>query len=83
MDALKNLVTNEHSFAMMLLIVGATVLAALGHMTVDQWTGFAQWIFGIYMGGHALISAADSISNKTVTTNVPPAAPPAEAAKVP
>ena len=76
MDAVKNLLKNEHSFAMLALIIGATVLAALDHMTTDQWTTFAQWIFGIYMGGHAVISAADSISNKTSLTMTQPSPEP-------
>ena len=82
MDALKNLFSNEHGFVMLLLIIGATVLTAVGKMTVDQWTTYSQWIFGIFMGGHAVMSAADSISSARASAAPPPTAPPAvDAAK--
>jgi hypothetical protein len=84
MDAIKNLFSNEHGLIMLLLIIGATVLTAVGKMTVDQWTSYSQWIFGIFMGGHAVMSAADSFSNgKAAPTTAPaaPAAPSAEPSK--
>jgi Ni,Fe-hydrogenase I cytochrome b subunit len=77
MDAFKNLFSNEHGFVMFLLIIGATVLTAVGKMTVDQWTTYSQWIFGIFMGGHAVMSAADSIGN--ARSNAAPPAPTAAA----
>lgn len=69
MNAIKTLFTNEHSFAMVILIIGATVLAAMDRMTTDQWTSFAQWIFGIYMGGHAVISVGGQLSASKTGTN--------------
>jgi len=83
MDAIKNLFSNEHGLIMLLLIAGATVLAAVGKMTIDQWTNYSQWIFGIFMGGHAVMSAANSISNGKAAAAAPaaPAAPATEPPK--
>lgn len=39
-----------------LLIVAATVLAALGKMTVDNWQTFAQVIFATYIAGKTVTS---------------------------
>ncbi len=77
MDAIKNLLSNEHSFVMFALIIGATVLAAVGKMPVSDWQNFATWIFGIFMGGHAVMSAAGSISSaRSNAAAAAPAAPP-------
>ena len=80
MDVIKNLLSSAHGLVAVLLIAGATVLTGLGKMTIDQWTSYSQWIFGIFVGGHAVISAADSFSGKS---NAPPAAPPAPAPAAP
>lgn len=54
MGALSNLWNSEKGILAVLIIIGATVLAALGHMAIDQWTGFVELIFGLYIGGKTL-----------------------------
>jgi hypothetical protein len=58
MNALKDLCASERGLLAVALIIAATVLAALGHMSVEDWRSFAVWIFGIYVGGKSLTSAA-------------------------
>lgn len=64
MDALKSILSNEHSLFGLLLIVAATVLTALGIMPVAQWTSYSQWIFGIYVGGHTAISVGSAFAGR-------------------
>jgi hypothetical protein len=72
MDVLKNLLSSEHGFIGVVLIAGATILASLGHMTIDQWTSYSQIIFATYVGGHAAISVAGSIASRgTVAATTP------------
>lgn len=63
MGALTNLWNSEKGILAVLLIIGATVLAALGHMTIDQWTSFVELIFGLYVGGKTLQGGAQAIAN--------------------
>jgi hypothetical protein len=58
MTALKDLLASERGLLALALIAAATVLASLGHMSVEAWRDFAVWIFGIYVGGKSLTSAA-------------------------
>lgn len=71
MDALKSIFSNEHSLFVLLLILGATVLTALGVMPIAQWTSYSQWIFGIYMGGHAAISVGGAIAGRSTAQKAP------------
>lgn len=63
MNALRDLFGSERGFFALLLVVAATLLAALGKMTTDQWQSFAIWIFGIYVGGKTVTGAVDVIKN--------------------
>ncbi len=70
MDAIKNIFSNEHLLIGVLLIIGATVLCALGVMPRAEWESYSQIIFGIAGGTHAIISAADSFASaKNSQTN--------------
>jgi hypothetical protein len=64
MDVIKNLLSSEHGLVGVLLIVAATVLTALGKMTVDQWTSYSQIVFATYVGGHAAITVGESIASR-------------------
>ena len=76
MDALNSLLDNEKGLVGVGLILAATVLAALGKMTIDQWQTFATWIFGIYAGSTALHGGLTAIgTGKAATPPVAPAAP--------
>jgi type IV secretory pathway VirB2 component (pilin) len=58
-----------------LLIVAATVLAALGRMTTDQWTSFAQIIFGIFVAGKTATSVTDLMTAHKRSMPAPTPAP--------
>jgi hypothetical protein len=75
MDALHDLLDNEKGLVGMLLIIGATVLVALGKMTTDQWQTFATWIFGLYAGSTALHSGLADLGATRAAINGKPAAP--------
>lgn len=71
MNALRDLFGSERGFFALLLVVAATVLAALGKMTTDQWQSFAIWIFGIYVGGKTVTGAVDVIKNGSAPAPAP------------
>ena len=75
MDALKNLLYNEHGLVGVGLIIAATVLTGLGKMTVDQWISYSQWCFGIYAAATAIPAAAGAIGSKSARPVAAPAMP--------
>jgi hypothetical protein len=62
MQAISDLFKSERGLLGLLLIVGATILAVVGKMTVDAWSTFAMVIFGTYAAGKTISSAAASIA---------------------
>lgn len=72
----KDLLSSEHGLFGILIMICATVLVALGRLTVDQWVGFAEWIFTAYAGAHGLVAVAGAIESKnsqpTVTVQTSP-----------
>jgi hypothetical protein len=59
-----------------LLIIAATVLAALGKMTTEQWTSFAQIVFGAYVAGKTVTGAVDLMTaHKRAGAGIGPAKP--------
>ncbi len=76
MGALSNLWNSEKGLFALALIVGSTVLAALGHMTIDQWIDFSKWIFGIYAVSKTVASGANAVATaitpaKTTVVSTP------------
>lgn len=57
MGAIKDLWASERGLIAVLLIVGATVLAALKVMTVDQWLDYTRWIFITYAAAKTVTGA--------------------------
>ncbi len=71
MQGLKNLFSDAHGLAMLMLITAASVLAGTGKMTIDQWTAFSQWIFAAWMGGHAVITATSAFAGRNSSAPTP------------
>lgn len=68
MNVLKSLLGSDHGLVGLGLIVGATVLCALGIMPLAQWQSYTEVIFGTFAGAHALITGANAISNRSSST---------------
>ena len=62
LGAIKALTNSEKAVAGGVLVICATVLTALGHMTTDAWTSYTQWIFGIYVGGKTVQGAVSQLA---------------------
>lgn len=60
--ALKNLLGSEKAFAGGMLIVCATVLAALGKMTVVEWADYSKWIFMTYVVGKTVQGIGEKVA---------------------
>lgn len=84
------MLNSEKAIAGGVLVIAATILTALGQMTVSDWQSYTQWIFGIYVGGKAVQGGTSVIAtaiahkppapvqgttNVTTTTNVTPQEP--------
>lgn len=59
---ISNLMGSEKALAAFGVLAGATVLTALGHMTVDQWQETALWALGIYTVGKTVQGATSTIA---------------------
>lgn len=64
MAALTAIWNSEKGVIGLALIIGATVLAALGNITADAWMSYTQWIFGIYVVGKTVQGASSALANR-------------------
>lgn len=60
---------SEKGLLTVLLLIAATVLAGLGRMTIDQWTSFAEIVFGAYVLGKTATSVGISFANRPRVTD--------------
>ena len=86
MGAITDLLGSERGLFAILLIIGATVLTAMGKMTVDSWQSFAQIIFGTYVAGKTASSVTGLLTARragaciastlvAAAPSIPPATP--------
>jgi len=61
MGAISDLWKSERGLFAIALVIGATVLAAMAIMSVDQWIDYTKWIFGIYAGSKAITTSVQSM----------------------
>jgi hypothetical protein len=61
MDGLIGLINSKKAVAGAALVVCSTVLAAMGKLTMDQWTEYTKWIFIVYVGGETANGVAATI----------------------
>lgn len=74
MDAIKNLLGNEHGLLAILLLITTAVFVALGKMSIDEWKNYSQFIFGAWGLTHGAVSIADAVGSKsTPPTDAPKA----------
>lgn len=72
LGALINLLNSEKAVASGALVICATVLVALGQMTVVDWQDFTKWVLGIYVAGKTVQGTADTITkNRTAPAPTP------------
>ncbi len=79
MGALTDLWKSERGLFALVLIIAATVLTALGHMTIDAWQDFALYIFGIYVTGKTVTGAVGLFKGTLSPDAATPAPAPAPA----
>jgi hypothetical protein len=91
MQALSDLFKSVRGLFALLLVAAATVLCAVGKLSVSDWREMALYVFGIYVGGKTISGTAAAIvggkrdAAALVTPTAPDAspAPPAPAAPAP
>ena len=62
-QVLKNFLGSEKGILALALIIGATVLTALGKMSLVEWQEYTIYIFGIYTAGKAIQGGAAALGN--------------------
>lgn len=63
LGAFTGLFNSEKALAGGVLIVCATILAAMGQMSVADWQDYTKWIFGIYVFGKTTQGAVATIAS--------------------
>lgn len=92
-NAIQGIWNSEKGFLTALALVGATVLCAIGRMTIDQWTGFVEVIMVAYIGGKTITTVGTAIAgrapalpdagNAAAVTNMVVQPPPAQPSQPP
>lgn len=66
MDVFKNLIHSEKAVAVGLLMIAATVLTAMGSMSVAEWREYTTWLAGIYVAGKTIQGGVDALATAKV-----------------
>lgn len=70
MDGIKQILDSQHGIMGIGLITAATVLTAIGVLSIDDWKSYTQLIFGITAGTHAIVSTGNAIANRGGGSNI-------------
>lgn len=79
MGALTSIWNSEKGLFGIALIIGVTVLVALGHVTSEIWIDYTKWIFAFYVGGKTIQGAASVIAARPAAAPTQPSSGPAVA----
>src|SRR5882724_9998058 len=69
MGAITDLFKSERGLLAVAILIAATVLCGTHQLTVDQWTAFVQWVFGIYVAGKTVTGATAMFTFKDPSAN--------------
>lgn len=70
-DQIQKLLGLKGVLAIAMLVIG-TGFVFMNKMTVDQWTTYCQWIFGIFAGSTAVTASAAHFAMRGQVTIAPP-----------
>lgn len=76
MGAIADFWKSERGLLAVLLVIGATILTALGQMSIAEWREYTLWIFGLYAGLKTVTSTAELITGKATPPTLPPVSAP-------
>lgn len=63
MSALVSFWNSERGLLAVVLIVCATVLAALSAITAEQWLDYSKWIFTAYVAGKTATGVVEALKS--------------------
>ena len=64
MDAVLAMLKSRKALVAVLLIIGATVLVAIGDMSVDQWIDIIKWLYGLFVAGNVGSKIAKNLNKQ-------------------
>jgi hypothetical protein len=64
-DGFKELFATGKGVLVVILMIAASVLFAIGTMTMDQWKTTITWLFGFYAAASAVRAGMTAIGNRT------------------
>jgi hypothetical protein len=62
LQVLKNFTHSEKAVASGVCMLAATVMAAMGKMSIAEWQEYSKWILGIYISGKTVQGAAAALT---------------------
>jgi hypothetical protein len=68
LEGFKALLGSEKALAGGMLIIAATVLAAMGLMSIPDWQSYTQVIFGTYVAGKTVQGAVSAVAHRETKT---------------
>ena len=66
LSGLASLLSSKKAIAAGCLIICATVLVAIGKMTVVDWQGYTKWIFTMYAGAETAHGVTAILKGKSI-----------------
>jgi len=70
-SAIKDLFASERGLLCLVILIAATVLAAMGKFSYADWREYTTYIFGTYVVGKTATSVAQVIKGPPATSSVP------------
>ena len=64
MEAVIGMLKSRKALVAVLLIIVATVLVALGDMSVDQWIDIIKWLYGLFVAGNVGSKVAKNLQKQ-------------------
>jgi hypothetical protein len=78
--ALKALSNSEKAVAIGVLVIAATAMVFTGHMDIDQWTSYTEFMAVTYVGGKTVQGAVGAFTTRAAAAVAPAAPEPAPGA---
>lgn len=77
MQAIKDMLGSERALIVLALVIGVTVLAAIGTVSVADWQTYTKELAFVFIGSKTVTTAIEVLKSPPTKPPTPPGAPPA------